>query len=96
MEPPSRLIGIAKFAVPQALVSYATYPSTEYLIPRNADFIAVNVYLEDRREWECYLLRLQNLAGNKPLVITEFGLDASAHGGEKQAAVMRWQRASAP
>lgn len=89
-----RLIGIAKIAVPQALVSYATYPSTEYLIPRNADFVAVNVYLEDCVAWERYLLRLQNLAGNQPLVITEFGLDAVAHGEEKQAAVMRWQRES--
>ena len=89
-----RLIGIAKFAVPQALVSYATYPSTEYLIPRNADFIAVNVYLEERPAWDRYLLRLQNLAGNRPLVITEFGLDAHIHGDEKQADVMRWQRES--
>ena len=89
-----RLIGIAKFAVPQALVSYATYPSTEYLIPRNADFIAVNVYLEDSATWDRYLRRLQNLAGNKPLVITEFGLDARAHGEATQAGVMRWQRES--
>ena len=89
-----RLIGIAKYAVPQALVSYATYPSTEYLIPRNADFIAVNVYLEERVAWEAYLLRLQNLAGNKPLVISEFGLDAQAHGEQAQADVMRWQRES--
>ena len=89
-----RLIGIAKYAVPQALVSYATYPSTEYLIPRNADFISVNVYLEDRAAWEAYLLRLHNVAGNKPLVISEFGIDARAHGEQAQADLMRWQRES--
>ncbi len=89
-----RLIGIAKFAAPQALVSYATFPSTEYLIPRNADFVAVNVYLETRESFDRYLLRLQNLAGNKPLVITEFGIDVRSHGEEQQTAVMRWQRES--
>lgn len=89
-----QLVAAAKTAAPQALVSYATYPSTEYLIPRNADFIAVNVYLEERPAWERYLQRLQNLAGDKPLVITEFGLDAHIHGEERQAEALCWQRES--
>lgn len=75
---------------PQALVSYATYPSTEYLIPRNADFLAVNLYLEDPEALAVYLQRLQNLAGNKPLLITEFGLDTAAHGEERQADTQAW------
>jgi len=84
------LIDIAHESAPDCLVSYATYPSTEYLIPANADFVAVNVYLEDRSVFEKYLLRLQNLAGHKPLVITEFGLDAAQHGETKQAEVCQW------
>src|SRR6478735_7147076 len=32
------LIAAAKEAAPGKLVSYASYPSTEYLIPRNSDF----------------------------------------------------------
>jgi len=84
------LIDIAHEAAPDCLVSYATYPSTEYLIPANADVVAVNVYLEDRSVFEKYLLRLQNLAGHKPLVITEFGLDAAQHGEPKQAEVRQW------
>lgn len=87
-----RLIDIAKGAAPQTLVSYATYPSTEYLVPRNADFLAMNVYLEQRADFERYLLRLQNLAGNKPLVISEFGIDAVMRGEQTQAEVLRWQR----
>jgi GT2 family glycosyltransferase len=86
-----KLIRIAREQAPQTLVSYATYPSTEYLVPRNADFLAVNVYLESREAFSACLSRLQNLAGNKPLLITEFGLDVNAHGAEKQAEVMRWQ-----
>jgi hypothetical protein len=76
---------------PRTLISYATYPSTEYLVPRNADFLAVNVYLESREAFTACLSRLQNLAGNKPLIITEFGIDVNAHGEQRQAEVMRWQ-----
>ncbi|MFN0076386.1 MAG: glycosyltransferase [Prosthecobacter sp.] len=85
------LIDIAHQHAPQTLVSYATYPSTEYLVPRNADFLAVNVYLESREAFTACLARLQNLAGSKPLLITEFGLDVATHSPEKQAEVMRWQ-----
>ena len=84
------LIATARRHAPHTLISYATYPSTEYLVPRNADFLAVNVYLESPAAFTRCLARLQNLAGNKPLVISEFGLDVAAHGAEKQAEVMRW------
>ncbi|WP_395715657.1 glycosyltransferase [Prosthecobacter sp.] len=89
-----KLIRIARQNAPDTLVSYATYPSTEYLVPRSADFLAVNVYLESREAFSACLSRLQNLAGNKPLLITEFGLDVNAHGLEKQAEVMRWHHDS--
>jgi hypothetical protein len=84
------LIDVVRAQAPQKLVSYATYPSTEYLVPRNADFLAVNVYLERREEFTRYLARLQNLAGNKPLVITEFGLDTAMQGDEVQREVFQW------
>lgn len=84
------LIALAHAQAPQKLVSYATYPSTEYLVPRNADFLAVNVYLENREDFSRYLARLQNLAGNKPLVISEFGLDTAAQSEEMQSEVFRW------
>jgi len=84
------LIALAHAQAPAKLVSYATYPSTEYLVPRNADFLAVNVYLENREDFSRYLARLQNIAGNKPLVISEFGLDTAAHGEEVQSEAFRW------
>ncbi len=84
------LIATARRQAPQTLISYATYPSTEYLVPRNADFLAVNVYLESAGAFTRCLARLQNLAGNKPLVVTEFGLDTKAHDDGAQAEVMRW------
>ncbi len=86
-----KLIRIARHHAPRTLISYATYPSTEYLVPRNADFLAVNVYLESGVAFTACLARLQNLAGNKPLLITEFGLDVASHGAQQQSEVMRWQ-----
>lgn len=90
-----RLIDQARALAPACLFSYATYPSTEYLIPRNADFLAVNLYLEQPQALAAYLDRLQNLAGNKPLVITEFGLDTATHGEAAQAEAWRWFHATA-
>lgn len=84
------LITAGKEAAPEHLFSYATYPSTEYLIPSQADFLAMNVYLEEPDAFRRYLKRLQNLAGDKPLVITEFGLDVAAHGEQAQTNVFRW------
>ncbi|MCX6857633.1 MAG: glycosyltransferase [Verrucomicrobia bacterium] len=85
-----RLIQAARECAPNQLFSYATYPSTEYLIPRNADFLAVNVYLEQPAAFEAYLQRLHHLAGNKPLLITEFGLDVASHGAAAQAEARQW------
>lgn len=86
------LIETVRRVAPGIPCGYATYPSTGYLMPRTADFFAANLYLEDPSALASYLQRLQNLAGNKPLLITEFGLDVKSHGVEKQAEVMRWQR----
>jgi O-antigen biosynthesis protein len=87
-----RLITAAKKAAPELLCGYATYPSTEYLMPRTADFHAVNIYLEQPEALRSYLAKLQHQAGNKPLVVTEFGLDVKQHGVETQAEMLRWQR----
>lgn len=86
------LIDTAREAAPDLLIGYANYPGTEYLQPANADFTGFNVYLEERAAFEKYLARLQNLAGDKPLVITEFGVDSLSHGPERQAEILTWQR----
>ena len=85
-----QLIAAGRKCAPNQLFSYATYPSTEYLIPRNADFLAVNVYLEQPAAFQSYLQRLHHIAGNQPLLITEFGLDAAIHGESAQAGTRHW------
>ncbi|NIP98196.1 MAG: glycosyltransferase, partial [Akkermansiaceae bacterium] len=77
-------------ADPDLLIAYANYPSTEYLEPRNADFTAFNIFLEDRQSLQRYLPRLQNLAGDRPVLITEFGLDTVRHREEEQAETLAW------
>ncbi|MDR1145755.1 MAG: glycosyltransferase [Verrucomicrobiales bacterium] len=82
------LIAIVKEEDPGALVSYAGYPPTEYLTPWLVDFYSFNVYLHDREKFGAYLARLQNLAGDKPLIIGEFGMDTIRHSEAEQAALI--------
>ena len=90
-----RLARAVKAEDPAALVTYVNYPSTEYLRTPFADFMCFNVYLESRERLEAYLARLQNLAGERPLVMAEIGLDSLRNGPETQADVLRWQVRSA-
>jgi glycosyltransferase involved in cell wall biosynthesis len=85
-----RLIQIGRAIDPNALFSYATYPPTEYLLPQNVDFCCFNVYLHNQRDFECYLLRLQNLTGERPLILGEFGMDTIRHSQEEQAEMLGW------
>ena len=85
-----RLIQIGRAIDPNVLFSYATYPPTEYLLPQNVDFCCFNVYLHDQRDFERYLLRLQNLTGERPLILGEFGMDTIRHSQGEQAEMLRW------
>src|ERR687894_824440 len=40
---------------------------------------------------KAYLARLHNLAGDRPLVLAEFGLDSRRHGETRQAESLNWQ-----
>ncbi|MCI0603021.1 glycosyltransferase [bacterium] len=81
----------AKQADPDLLVTYVNYPSTEYLHLPFLDFFCFNVFLEDQTRFNSYVFRLQNLAGHKPLILTEIGLDSRRNGLEKQAGMLRSQ-----
>ena len=70
-----RLYRVAKAADPEALVTYASYPSTEYLDLGFADLACFNVFLEEEEAFARYVARLQNIAGNRPLLVTESGAE---------------------
>jgi GT2 family glycosyltransferase len=86
-----RLYRAAKGEDPEALVTYVNYPSTEYLRLPFVDFLCFDVYLEEQGPFEAYLARLHNVAGDKPVVMAEIGLDSRSHGEEAQARALDWQ-----
>ncbi|MEE9125878.1 MAG: glycoside hydrolase family 2 TIM barrel-domain containing protein, partial [Planctomycetota bacterium] len=86
-----RLYKVAKAEDPQALVTYVNYPTTEYLDLSFLDLVGFNVYLEEQEKLAAYLARLQNLAGELPLMMAEVGLDSIRNGETQQAESLTWQ-----
>ena len=86
-----RLFWAAKDEDPDGLVTYVNYPSTEYLELPFLDFVSFNVYLEAEESLHAYVARLQNIAGERPLVMGEIGLDSQRNGTAAQAATLAWQ-----
>jgi GT2 family glycosyltransferase len=86
-----RLYRAAKTEDPDSLVTYVSYPTTEYLQLPFIDLVCFNVYLESEERLAAYLTRLQNIAGERPLIMAEVGLDSRRHGEETQANVLEWQ-----
>jgi GT2 family glycosyltransferase len=86
-----RLVESAKREDPGGLVTYVNYPTTEYLRLDALDLVCFNVYLESEERLLAYLARLHNLAGNRPLLLTEIGLDSRRNGRETQARSLEWQ-----
>jgi len=85
------LCSVAKDEDPEGLVTYTNFPTTEYLELPFVDVCTFNVYLHRRRDFCAYLSRLQHLAGEIPLVLTEFGMCSLRHGREAQASFLDWQ-----
>jgi GT2 family glycosyltransferase len=85
-----KLVRIGRAIDPEVLFSYATYPPTEFLLPQNVDFFCFNVYLHNQRDFERYLLRLQNLTEERPLMLGEFGMDTIRHSQDEQAEMLGW------
>ena len=90
-----RIYDAIKREDPTSLVTYVSFPTTEYLRMPFLDFVCFNVYLETREKLDGYLARLQNLCDDRPLLMAEIGLDSRSHGEQTQAETMRWQIATA-
>jgi len=85
------LVALVKREHPGALVSYANFPSTEYLnVAEVCDFLCFNVYLHDEHAFRRYIARLQNLTVTKPLVLTEFGADSLRSSESEQRDILSW------
>src|SRR5256712_5511498 len=86
-----RLYRAVKAEDPDGLVTYVNYPTTEYLRLPFLDLVCFNVYLESPQRFEAYLGRLPNIAGDRPLIMSELGLDGLRNGDGVQARSLDWQ-----
>jgi O-antigen biosynthesis protein len=86
-----RLNDIVKEEAPNALTTYVSHPPTEFLTLPFLDVLSYNVYLEREPELRGYLARLQALSHDKPVLLTEVGLDSRAQGEKAQARFLDWQ-----
>src|SRR5881296_1121165 len=89
------LYAAAKSEDPDGLITYVSYPTTEYLQLPFLDLVCFNVYLESQASFEAYLARLQNIACERPLLMAEIGLDSRRNGEAAQARALDWQIRSA-
>ena len=81
----------ARTASPHSLLTYVNYPPTEYLDTSCFDVCAFNVFLHREADLSAYLARLHNIAGPRPLLISEAGADSMRHGEERQSALVMMQ-----
>jgi len=81
----AELADVCKQADPRHLVTYTCFPPTEFLDLSFLDFATYNVYLHDRETFCRYLFRLQNLVGDRPLVLGELGMDTLGNDERAQA-----------
>lgn len=75
---------------PDCLCTYSNYPPTEFLQPRELDFITFNVFLHTRHALLNYLTHLQILSEGKPLLLGECGIDSRREGVARQAEILSW------
>ena len=85
------LVHVAKEEDADSLVTYTNFPTTEYLELPFVDVYTFNVYLHQRHDFCSYLSRLQHIAGERPLVLTELGMCSFRHGLDGQAEFLGWQ-----
>jgi O-antigen biosynthesis protein len=70
----------SKALAPHLPIGYANYPSTEYLELRFFDFLGFNVYLDDPEVFRAYMVRLRHLYPEKPILLSECGMDSLSAG----------------
>ena len=91
----AELYDIAKNIDPEGLFTYSNYPSAEYLELSFLDLICFNVYLHREADFRRYMTHLLGLAGDRPVVLSETGMDTIREGEAHQAQLLQWQARAA-
>ena len=89
------LYDLGKQADPAGLFTYSNYPTTEYLDLSFLDFVCFNVYLHREEDYRRYLTHLMAATGERPLMLSETGMDTIREGEEHQAELLAWQARAA-
>ncbi|HTU57113.1 MAG TPA: glycosyltransferase, partial [Polyangiales bacterium] len=74
-----------KREAPEALCTYVNFPPTDYLELPFLDFVCFNVFLHTLGDFRAYMAKLHHIAGNRPLVLSEVGMDSLREGEPEQA-----------
>jgi GT2 family glycosyltransferase len=77
-----------KEEAPRALCTYVNFPPTDYLDLPFLDFVCFNVFLHELKDFRSYIAKLQHIAGNRPLLLSEVGMDSVREGEDAQAAFL--------
>jgi GT2 family glycosyltransferase len=91
----AELYDIGKGLAPDSLFTYSNYPSAEYLDLRFLDFVCFNVYLHREPDFRRYLTHLMAATGDRPLMLSETGIDTIHEGEANQAEMLGWQARAA-
>ncbi len=91
----AELYDTAKNIDPEGLFTYSNYPSAEYLELGFLDLICFNVYLHREADFRRYLTHLLAITGDRPLVLSETGMDTIREGEAHQAQLLQWQARAA-
>jgi glycosyltransferase involved in cell wall biosynthesis len=89
------LYDIGKQEDPDGLFTYSNYPSAEYLELNSLDFVSFNVYLHQEPDFRRYLTHLLATTKDRPLVLSETGMDTIRESEAHQAELLTWQARAA-
>jgi glycosyltransferase involved in cell wall biosynthesis len=84
----NELADSVKQVSPECITTFANYPTTEFLQPEGFDLCSFNVYLHELDRLGLYFDRLQHIAGDRPLLLSEFGVDSIRQGPMRQAELL--------
>jgi GT2 family glycosyltransferase len=91
----AELYDIGKNIDPEGLFTYSNYPSAEYLDLSFLDLMCFNVYLHEEADFRRYMTHLLGISGDRPVVLSETGMDTIREGEVHQAQLLEWQTRAA-
>lgn len=89
------LYDLGKQLDPEGLFTYSNYPSAEYLELNFLDLVSFNVYLHREADFRRYLTHLLATTYDRPLLLSETGMDTIREGEAHQAELLGWQSRAA-